>query len=145
MVRAEGFAVLFFAASLLVCSTQASIWCKDDNNNNVRWSFMYKLPRVVKNKHEVYKGNEYVYVDSNTKAPNTEALKQYWPLSSKKIDSDSDKGALANTIARLTENPMRKDLTYVVYNNNANEETENDEEEKKNSKGGHTKGVYFSL
>lgn len=113
----KSFATFYLALTLAVSIANAGTSCKNDENADVTWFFMYKFP----------KGGEYVYVDSNT--PSSEP---HWELSSKEI-FQSD-GALANTIAPLTAAKKPKDLTYVVYNDQVNES---------GSKGGHTKGLFM--
>lgn len=116
----KGFAVFCLAVTVLESTVNARISCKDDNNNEVSWFFIYKFPNSY----------EYVYVDSKT--PNTTT---HWKLSSKSISSDQDKGALANTIARREETTDNlKDVIYAAYNDNQNGETVH---------GGHTKGFFM--
>lgn len=118
MRKFQGFAVFCLAVMVLQSAVNARISCKDDNNNDVSWFFIYKFPNSY----------QYVYVDSET--PDTTT---HWKLSSKKISSD--KGALAHTIAskgEATDKP--EDLIYAAYN---------DEQNGKSAPGGHTKGFFM--
>lgn len=114
----KGFAVFCSAVTVLVSVVNASIYCKNDDNKDVDWFFMYKLPR----------GSDYLYVDSNT--PSSE---RYWRMSSKKISSQN--GALGYTIARLTAAKKPKDLTYAVYNDQVEKKQDQEDE--------HTKGLFM--
>lgn len=114
----KGFAAFCLALTPVLYIADGGTSCKNDNNADVTWFFMYKFPN----------GGEYVYVDSNT--PSSEA---HWKLSRKKIFQSG--GALANTIAPLTAAKKPKDLTYIVYNDQV--------EEEKTSQGGHTKGLFM--
>lgn len=113
----KSLAIFCLGVTLLLPVANATTSCKNDDNIDVAWFFMYKFPN----------GGDYVYVDSNT--PSSAA---HWTKSSKKI-FQSD-GALAHTIAPLTAAKKPKDLAYVVYN----DQVQDDE-----SKGGHTKGIIM--
>lgn len=131
--RLISFAILCLLLSVSVSVANAGTSCKDDQNKNVDWFFIYKLPRGAQNKDKVRfpKGEEYVYVDSNT--PSSAA---YWTLSPKNI-FQSD-GAVANTIAPLTAAKKPTNLTYAVYN----DQPPYHPEDKKTSNG-HTKGLIM--
>lgn len=129
----KGIAVFCLSVTFLVSVADAGTSCKDDKNADVDWFFLYKLPRGAQNKAKVSvpRGDEYVYVDSNT--PSSAA---FWTLSPKNI-FESD-GAVANTIAPLTLAKKPTNLTYAVYNDQppyrpGDNKTSN----------GHTKGLFI--
>lgn len=146
MVRSfESLAVIFLAVTSLECASSTSISCKNDQNADVPWFFIYKLPKYSKINPtgEVLSGTEYVYVDSKSpfqeywaesEGENSQA---YWTLSSKKINESGS--ALFNTIDRLKKETTRKNLAYALYNDDV----------RKNGKRqncencGHTKGLFM--
>lgn len=89
---------------------QAATSCKDEQNNDVEWFFIYKLPKKPKSKSaHAPTGDEYVYVDANTPTSTS-----YWTLSLKSIFQDGN--PLANTILPLTSKTKPKNLAFAVYN-----------------------------
>uniref|UniRef100_A0A147BGZ2 Putative deoxyribonuclease ii n=1 Tax=Ixodes ricinus TaxID=34613 RepID=A0A147BGZ2_IXORI len=110
---------------------EAAISCKDEQNNDVEWSFIYKLPKKPKSKKSEYTptGDEYVYVDSNTPTSTS-----YWTLSPKSIFQDGN--PLANTILPLTSKTKPKNLAFAVYNDQVPAS-----KDLNRTSNGHTKGL----
>ncbi|KAK8773592.1 hypothetical protein V5799_011876 [Amblyomma americanum] len=116
--------------------------CKDEQNQDVEWFFMYKMPKeasqaasVVFNKvsNTVRGGDEYFYVDARTPASTTK-----WPLSTHSVTHEG--GALANTLAPLyVPNKSGANLSYVVFNDQPPENSEGSTVDSY----GHTKGLIL--
>lgn len=131
----KGLAVFCLTLTALLAVVNAGISCKNDDNKEVDWFFIYKFPKEAKdsnkeNKHKdnLFEGDEYVYVDSNT--PPSAA---YWTMSFRKISEQ--KSAIANTIAPLREKTKPTDLTYAVYNDEVHGTPAQSY--------GHTKGLFL--
>lgn len=116
-------------------SLEAATACKDEQNKDVEWSFIYKLPKTARTKKSNSRysptGDEYVYVDSNTPTSTS-----YWTLSQKSIFEDGN--PLANTLAPLVSKTKPKDLAFAVYNDQL--PTSKDLNRTSN---GHTKGLIM--
>ncbi|CAK6980850.1 deoxyribonuclease-2-beta-like [Scomber scombrus] len=94
---------LVLVVSLLCCSSEASVSCKDEKNNDVDWYILYKTPRNLK-----MTGLDYVYIypDNNNKAKSRRSTK---PI-------NAADGILANTLQPLFINPSPTDFGFISYN-----------------------------
>ncbi|XP_062291123.1 plancitoxin-1-like [Scomber scombrus] len=93
---------LVLVVSLLCCSSEASVSCKDEKNNDVDWYILYKTPRNLK-----MTGLDYVYIypDNNNKAKSRRSTK---PI-------NAADGILANTLQPLFINPSPTYLGVIIY------------------------------
>lgn len=143
--------------ALLVAGTRSSVWvlalllvllsksaaeavsCKNEQNEDVDWFFMYKMPkevsRVAFNKASTSPrgGEEYFYVDART-PPTTSR----WPRSEHSVAEAA--GALANTLAPLyATNKSGLNLAYAAYN----DQPPSGPDSATVDSHGHTKGVIL--
>ncbi|XP_053195549.1 deoxyribonuclease-2-beta-like [Scomber japonicus] len=88
---------LVLVVSLLCCSSEASVSCKDENGAEVDWYILYKTP---KSQEKQLTGVDYVYIypDNNNKAKSR--------LNTKPINAAD--GILANTLRQLLD--FKKDF-----------------------------------
>ncbi|CAG9857900.1 unnamed protein product [Phyllotreta striolata] len=106
---------------LLFASFSEALQCKDDNNNNVDWYMVYKIPSQSHSNNQLIKdGVAHIFLTSSD---------PMWKFSNKSIGDR--KSIIGNTLRDLYENPA--DSSYLFYN---------DEFPDRKIEGkGHTKGV----
>ncbi|XP_053195548.1 deoxyribonuclease-2-beta-like [Scomber japonicus] len=85
---------LVLVVSLLCCSSEASVSCKDENGAEVDWYILYKTP---KSQEKQLTGVDYVYIYPDA----TDNNKTISRLNTKPIDDP--KGILANTLRQLID------------------------------------------
>ncbi|XP_053195592.1 deoxyribonuclease-2-beta-like [Scomber japonicus] len=92
---------LVLVVSLLCCSSEASVSCRDENGAEVDWFILYKTPRNLK-----LTGLEYVYIypDNNQKAKSQRSTKFI----------NAADGLLANTLQPLNLPPPN--FGFISYN-----------------------------
>ncbi|XP_064479360.1 uncharacterized protein LOC135392585 [Ornithodoros turicata] len=71
---------LLLQAATAVDRVEASVSCKDENNNDVDWFIMYNVPRIQFEDGTWTKGDEFAYIDSRTLSSD-----DLWTLSSQSI------------------------------------------------------------
>ncbi|XP_003424114.1 plancitoxin-1 [Nasonia vitripennis] len=121
---------LFCIIVVLSTSVRASsLQCKGEQNQNVDWFVLYKLPRLSNSgNHLIKEGVAYLYMDS-------ESFAKGWTLSEKDITSNDS--IPANTLAPFYNDNIAGDLFWVMYN----DQPPNQPAKLNN---GHTKGVVIA-
>ncbi|XP_064478836.1 plancitoxin-1-like [Ornithodoros turicata] len=97
-------ALLLVVLLLEAASIEASVTCRDQNNNAVDWFIMYKVPRIEFEDGTSTQGTEFAYIDSRTSA-------RKWRISSQSIRSDNP---LSYSVAPLFKNDLHSSNTCRV-------------------------------
>lgn len=117
--------VLKVFSLLCLIYTTHGFQCRDENNNEVDWYVLYKIPHIKKSTDEnLTNGYAYAYITSDT-------INDDWKLSTKSVNS-------TDSIPGLTLKPLytKSNASYILYN----DQPPNGQE----SGRGHTKGLLVS-
>ncbi|ELU06802.1 hypothetical protein CAPTEDRAFT_171507 [Capitella teleta] len=115
--------VLLAVTVLLPSFVDSAIQCKDQNNQNVDWFIIYKLPKISKSQYPlVREGLGHLYMDVH---------RQSWTMSNVSLEQRNH--AIAYTLQQIYDNYESKDVAYALYNDEAPPDRES-------SSHGHTKG-----
>ncbi|XP_063915959.1 deoxyribonuclease-2-alpha [Zophobas morio] len=124
-----GCAFTFYIQCLYIFSGHAiitiAIQCRDDNNQDVDWFAVYKIPKMTHENHLIKDGLAYTYVTSENYSQ--------WTLSQYSVNDS--RSMIGNTL-----NPFyseKKNLSYVLYNDQPPNEPSKPYK-------GHTKGVILA-
>uniref|UniRef100_V5H9Z3 Putative deoxyribonuclease ii n=1 Tax=Ixodes ricinus TaxID=34613 RepID=V5H9Z3_IXORI len=120
------------------------VYCRDERNQKVEWSVMYKFPANGVNYSQVNRGFnknglQFAYFDSNTKDFN------YWKMSPETIYSP--KNPLAYTLKKLFDKPRSSKIAYVTYNDQpftGEEEPANGPQGHHGKEYAHSKGILMA-
>lgn len=95
-------------AALALVGVQASVTCKDENDNDVDWFIMYKAPETFTENDAVKStsGGQFAYIDPSTS-------KDYWQISSQSLLTD--RNPLAYSVAPLFEDSQRAKRDVTVH------------------------------
>ncbi|KAJ8680630.1 hypothetical protein QAD02_016417 [Eretmocerus hayati] len=97
-------AVCIFSLVLQVSSLQ----CKGEQNQDVDWFVLYKIPKISNSKHPLIKeGVAYMYMDSKS-------YPKGWTLSNKDISSDDS--IPGYTLAPFYDDKNAQNLLWLLYN-----------------------------
>ncbi|KAF3701669.1 Plancitoxin-1 [Channa argus] len=99
---------LVLTVSLLCCSSEASVTCKDENDGEVDWFILYKAPKNVKYQNKVTTGLEFIFI--SPQGSTITAARNQKPI-------DDPNGILANTLRPLFNvgNNKPPDFGFISY------------------------------
>ncbi|CAK6980581.1 deoxyribonuclease-2-beta-like [Scomber scombrus] len=122
---------LVLVVSLLCCSSEASVSCRDEKNNEVDWYILYKTPKSQENQ---LTGLDYVYIypDNNNKVKSR--------LNTKPINDPN--GILANTLRQhldFNEASPTPNFGFISYS----DQPPKDVKPRPGHSHGHSKGVVM--
>lgn len=122
------FSLLCISILLFACDA-ANPRCKDEDNRNVDWYVLYKLPKVSESSNSVIRnGLAYLYMTSNT-------VDKGWQLSTKKISAKNS--IPGNTLAPLYNDSEASKTFWILYNDDPPNRPIN-------GKYGHAKGAMMA-